>query len=138
MAGAFSAVIQSIPSSLRRSSIRVPVIIPRSPTMISRSMPRSVRTRVMAVLNDSGSLVFPAKTSTATGLPCGSVSSPYSICRRPRLPSRECPNAASSQHEPSTHELDRSNMAIPPSVRCRAASCFSMPRCRAVSQSIAA
>jgi hypothetical protein len=43
------------------------------------------------VLNDSGSDVLPANTSTATG----SVSSPYPACRRPRLPSREYPNAAS-------------------------------------------
>ena len=89
-------------------------------------MPKSSRTRVIAVLNDSGSPVLPANTSTATGRPAGSVSSPYSICLRPRLPSRECPNAASSQHDPSTHEEDRSNIAIPPSARCRAASFFSI------------
>ncbi len=73
----------------------------------------------------SGSEVLPGNTSTATGRPLASVSSPYSTWRRPRLPSRECPNAASSQHEPSTHELDRSNIAIPPGDGCRAASIFS-------------
>src|SRR6266545_3370109 len=138
MAGAFSAVIQPIPSSLRRSSMRVPVIIPRSPTMIIVVMPKSRRMRTIAVLHDSGSEVLPGNTSTATGRPCRSVSSPYSTWRRPRLPSRECPKPASAQCEPSTHELDRSNMAIPPSARCRAASCFSTSRCRATSQSIAA
>src|ERR1019366_8576785 len=49
IAGARSEVIQSIPPSLRRSSIRVPVIIPRSPAMIRFLMPKSSRTRVIAV-----------------------------------------------------------------------------------------
>jgi hypothetical protein len=40
------------------------------------------------------------------------VSSPYSICSVPFLPSREYPRAASGQREPSIHELDRSNSAI--------------------------
>jgi hypothetical protein len=44
--------------------------------------------------------------------PAGSVSSPYSICGRPFLPSREYPRLASSQHDPVIHELDRSNSAI--------------------------
>ena len=101
-------------------------------------MPKSSRTRVIAVLNEIGSEVFPAKTSIATGRPSGQVSSPYSICLRPRLPSRECPNAARSQHFPSTHEEDRPDIAIPPGARCRAASFFSMPRWRPSSQSIAA
>ena len=40
--------------------------------------------------------------------------------------------------EPSTQEEDRSNIAIPPGRRWRAASFFSISRCREVSQSIAA
>ena len=100
-------------------------------------MPKSSRTREMAVLNDVGSEVFPANTSTAIGRPSGQVSSPYSICFRPRLPSREWPNAASSQHDPSTHDDERSNIAMPPAQRCRAASRASISRCREISQSIA-
>jgi hypothetical protein len=112
--------------------------MPRSPTMIIFSRPKAPRTASTASGKVFGSPVFPANTRTATGRPSLSVSSPYSICFLPRLPSRECPKAASSQHEPSTHELDRSNMAIPPSSRCRPASCFSMSSCRAASQSMAA
>ena len=37
----------------------------------------------------AGSPVLPGKTRTATGRPAGSVSSPYSICSLPFLPSRE-------------------------------------------------
>ncbi len=92
----------------------------------------------MAVLNDSGSLVLPGNTSTATGRPSASVSRPYSICLRPRLPSRECPNAASSQCAPSTQEDGRPDIAMPPGRRCRAASFFSISPCRETSQSIAA
>ena len=50
----------------------------------------------MAV-NAAGSPVLPGKTRTATGRPDGSVSSPYSICSFPFLPSREYPRAASGQ-----------------------------------------
>jgi hypothetical protein len=52
-------------------------------------MLKSSRTRVIAVLKLTGSEVFPANTPAATGRPSGSVSSPYSTCLRPRLPSRE-------------------------------------------------
>ena len=70
---------------------------------------------MIAVLNASGSPVLPGNTSTATGRPSGSVSSPYSICMPAALavpgiartrPARSC--------VPSTHEEDRSNIAIPP------------------------
>ena len=101
----------------------------------SPNVPRTASTASGKVF---GSPVFPANTRTATGQPSGSVSSPYSICALPRLPSREYPRAASSQLLPSTQEEDRSNMAMPPSRRCRRASCFSMSSWRATSQSIAA
>jgi hypothetical protein len=52
-------------------------------------------------------------TPAAMGRPCRSVSSPYPAWRWPRLPSRECPKAASSQHEPSTQDEDRPDMARP-------------------------
>jgi hypothetical protein len=52
-------------------------------------MEKSSRTRVMAVLNEIGPEV--RDTPAATGLPCGQMTSPYSICLRPRLPSLECP-----------------------------------------------
>ena len=92
-------------------------------------MPKSSRTRVMAVLKLIETTVLPGNTSTATGLPCGQVSSPYSICLRPRLPSRECPNAARSQHFPPptrktsrTSRCRREKDAAPPAAsRSRAA-----------------
>jgi len=137
MSGAFSAVTHPAPSKARRSAIRVLVIIPRSPTNTSSFSPKSLRTLPTAVVNAIASAVLPGKRSIPTGRPSGSVSNPYSICARPRLPSREYPNAASSQHEPSTHEDDRSYIAIPPSFKCRRASFFSIfPFC-ASSQSIA-
>ena len=138
IAGWRRQVIHAIPSSSRRSLIRAVVIMPRSPTMIIFSRPNVLpdgldrlgkRLRVGGVARRT-----PAPLPAA----CLSVSSPYSICGLPRLPSREYPNAASSQCAPSTHEQDRSNIAMPPWFRCRAASCFSMSSCRETSQSIAA
>ena len=55
----------------------------------SRASPKRSRTTSTMVLNAVGSAVLPTKTRTATGRPAGSVSSPYSICGRPVLPSRE-------------------------------------------------
>jgi hypothetical protein len=53
------------------------------------SSPNLSRTTSMISVNAEGSAVLPGKTRTATGRPCGSVSSPYSICSFPFLPSRE-------------------------------------------------
>ena len=93
-------------------------------------------------VNTAGSPVLPGSTRTATGRPAGSVSSPYSICSRPFLPSREYPRAASGQCEPSSHEDDRPDNAIRAGfgsgARCRAASFASIGSCLATSQSIAA
>jgi len=72
MAGARSAVSQPSPPSSRSASIRADVIIPRSPTSTSRASPNRLRT-----------------TSTMVPNAAGSVSSPYSICGKPFLPSRE-------------------------------------------------
>ncbi len=74
--------------------------------------PNFSRTTVTISVNAPGSPVLPGNTRTATGRPAGSVSSPYSICRVPFLPSREYPRAASGQHRPSSQEDDRSNSAI--------------------------
>ena len=74
--------------------------------------PNVSRTTWTIAVNAAGSPVLPGNTRTATGRPAGSVSSPYSICSLPFLPSREYPRAASGQCEPSSHELDRSNRAI--------------------------
>src|SRR5674476_710651 len=63
------------------------------------------------VVNAVGSAVFPGNTRTATGRPAGSVSSPYSICGSPFLPSREYPRAARGQHRPVAQDDDRSNRA---------------------------
>ncbi len=69
--------------------IRALVIIPRSPTMTIWASPNFFRTTSTMAVNAAGSPVLPGKTRTATGRPAGSVSSPYSICRFPFLPSRE-------------------------------------------------
>jgi hypothetical protein len=100
------------------------------------------RTTSTMAVNADGSPVLPGKTRTATGRPAGSVSSPYSICSVPFLPSREYPRAASGQCEPSSHEDDRSNSAIRDGLvsgpRWRRASPASIASCRSSSQSIAA
>ena len=140
--GARSAVIQSAPGRVRSAVIRACVIIPRSPTKVTSVRPKRSRTAAVAAMNAVGSAVLPANTSTATGRPSASARIPYSICGLPRLPSRECPRAASGQAEPSIHELDRSNSAIrdgfAAGARCRAASLASIASCRCSSQSIAA
>ena len=91
MAGWRRQVIHAMPSSSRRSVIRADVIIPRSPTMIIFSSPNFSRTAATASGKAFGSAVFPGNTRTPTGRPSLSVSSPYSICGLPRLPSREYP-----------------------------------------------
>jgi hypothetical protein len=76
------------PSSLS-ASMRAEVIIPRSQTRVSWAIPNLVRTTSTASVNAVESAVLPGKTRIATGRPAGSVSSPYSICSVPFLPSRE-------------------------------------------------
>ena len=116
--------------------------MPRSPTMIISCRLNFLRTTSTMAVNADGSPVLPGKTRTATGRPSGSVSSPYSICSFPFLPSREYPRADSGQCRPSIQELDRSNNAIRDGsacgLRCRAASPASMLSCWPASQSIAA
>ncbi len=63
--------------------------MPRSPTMTIFSSPNVSRTTFTISVNAPGSPALPGKTRTATGRPAGSVSSPYSICSLPFLPSRE-------------------------------------------------
>jgi hypothetical protein len=89
MAGARRQVIQLSPPSSRRASIRAEVIIPRSPTKVSSRSPNLTRTSSTASVNAVGSAVLPGKTRIATGRPCRSVSSPYSIWSLPLRPSRE-------------------------------------------------
>ena len=69
--------------------MRAEVIIPRSPTMTISCRPNFFRTTLTMAVNAAGSPVLPGNTRTATGRPSGSVSSPYSICSFPFLPSRE-------------------------------------------------
>ncbi len=143
MAGAGSAVIHPyVLSSSFSASMRALVIMPRSPAMTIRDSPNLPRTTLTISVNAAGSPVLPGSTRTATGRPSGSVSSPYSICSLPFLPSREYPRPASGQCVPSSQELDRSNSAIldgfASGARCRRASLASMASCRAASQSIAA
>ena len=96
IAGARSAVIHpksvavsGSSLSLRSASMRAEVIMPRSPTSTSRAMPSVSRITVTISVNATGSAVLPGNTRTATGRPAGSVSTPYSICSQPFLPSRE-------------------------------------------------
>ena len=63
--------------------------MPRSPTMTISASRNFSRTTVTIWVNAAGSPVLPGNTRTATGRPSGSVSSPYSICSFPFLPSRE-------------------------------------------------
>ena len=79
------AASASIWSCLRRAL----VIMPRSPAMTICSSPNLSRTTSVISVNAPGSPVLPGKTRTAAGRPAGSVSSPYSICSLPFLPSRE-------------------------------------------------
>ena len=69
--------------------MRAQVIIPRSPAMTICSRPNFFRITSAMAVNAPGSPVLPGNTRTATGRPSGSVSSPYSICSLPFLPSRE-------------------------------------------------
>ena len=69
--------------------MRAPVIMPRSPTSTSRWMPSLSLITCTIWVNALGSSVLPANTRPATGRPSGSVSTPYSICSQPFLPSRE-------------------------------------------------
>src|SRR5664280_988960 len=140
--GARRAVTQPRPPRSRSCSIRALVIIPRSPTSTRSVNPKRSRTSVARWANAVGSAVLPATTRTATGRPTGSVSSPYSICGSPFLPSREYPRAANGQCEPVIFELDRSNSAsrsgLTGALRCRSANAASMASWRSRSQSIAA
>lgn len=57
-------------------------LIRRSPTMASSLSPKFSWTMLTASMNVFVSEVFPRNTRIATGRPCGSVNSPYSIwCR---------------------------------------------------------
>src|SRR5664280_1625883 len=140
--GARRAVTQPRPPRSRSCSIRALVIIPRSPTSTRSVNPKRSRTSVARWANAVGSAVLPATTRTATGRPTGSVSSPYSICGSPFLPSREYPRAANGQCEPVIQELDRSNSAsrsgLTGALRCRSANAASMASWHSRSQSIAA
>jgi hypothetical protein len=69
--------------------MRAEVIMPQSPTITIRRSPKVSLTTVTISVDAAGSAAFPSRTRTATGRPSGSVSSPYSICKVPFLPSRE-------------------------------------------------
>ena len=71
------AVIQSSPSTSRRSSsMRLLVIMPRSPISTTRVMPNRLRILLTWAVNVGGSAVLPEKTSMATGQPSGAQSKP--------------------------------------------------------------
>ena len=76
-------------SSLFSAPMRAEVITPRSPTMTILASPNAFRTTLTIAVNAAGSPVLPPSNRIATGRPAGSVSSPYSICSVPLLPSRE-------------------------------------------------
>src|SRR4249920_544422 len=80
--GALRQLIQSSPAGASSSVIRAEVIMPRSPTSatcdsLKRRLSLSICLRIVC-----GSLVLPSNTSTATGVPSGAHSNPYTICGR--------------------------------------------------------
>ena len=80
--GALRQLIQSSPAGASSSVIRAEVIMPRSPTSatcesLKRRLSLSICSRIVC-----GSLVLPSNTSTATGVPSGAHSNPYTICGR--------------------------------------------------------
>ena len=81
--GARSAVSRPSPPTFFSAVMRAVVIIPRSPTITMFSRAKVSFTAVTAAVN-------------ATGQPAGSVSSAYSICGRPFLPSRAWPRSSRS------------------------------------------
>ena len=96
-----SADIQSSPAGSRSCLMRAVVIMPLSPTMAMRSMPKRVRSLATCEATVDGSEALPGNTSTATGQPSAAHSRPKVICSLPLLPSLLWPNAASGQQRPS-------------------------------------
>ena len=74
--GARSAVIQSRPAGATSSRSRAAVSMPRSPTSTTLVIPNRSLTLVTCAATVAGSPVLPLKTSIATGMPSGEVSSP--------------------------------------------------------------
>ena len=88
--------------------MRASVNIPRSPTSTTLENPKRRLSLSTCAPTVAGSAVLPSNTSTATGRPSASHSSPNSICSLPRLPSREWPRRPSGQWRPSSHTEVRS------------------------------
>jgi hypothetical protein len=71
-----SAVIQAMPSVWRNSAMALLEIMPRSPTITRRSMPKSSRSRRTSGSKVWLSATLPSCTDTATGQPRASVIKP--------------------------------------------------------------
>ena len=112
--------------------------MPRSPTSTTFVIPDRSLTLATWAATVFGSPVLPANTSMATGMPAGEVSSPQTICSRPRTPSWAWPMAPSGQVRPSNAARETSYRTRVPPARCRAARPSSIGSCRPASQSIAA
>ena len=69
--------------------MRALVIIPRSPTMTICTSPNFFRTTSTMAVNADGVAGVAGEDPDRDRAAAGSVSSPYSICRLPFLPSRE-------------------------------------------------
>lgn len=98
-----SVVIQYIACGRSTCSMRALVSMPRSPTQATRAMPKRALSLLTCAATVAGSAVLPANTSTAIGTPCAVQIRPKTICASSRLPSRECPRAASAQQRPVSH-----------------------------------
>ena len=78
-----SAVTHPAPASVRKSSMRVLVIIPRSPANTSSVRPKSFRVLSAAVLNAIASAVLPGKMSSPSfsAMTCAAATFPCGIDR---------------------------------------------------------
>jgi hypothetical protein len=76
IAGARNAVIQSRPTDLISLVMRACVIMPRSPTITTRSSRKRCFSFSICVASVIGSAVSPSNTSIAIGQPSGAQSRP--------------------------------------------------------------
>lgn len=133
--GARKELTQSMPWGLSTCSMRAEVSMPRSPTQAICSMPKRSFSLATWAATVAGSAVLPLNTSTAIGQPSAVQIRPNTICGSSRLPSRECPRAASSQQRPVSQVEVRSYSTSVEPTRCWRARRRSMAGCASCSQS---
>ena len=145
IAGARSAVIHAYVAveSPCRASMRALVIMPRSPTMTIFLSPNVSLTTPAISVNAAGSAVFPSKTRTATGRPCGVGEQPVLDLQLALLAVAGVaarPERAVRALQPRRRQVEQRH---PRRVRLRGQvaggrACASIASCRCSSQSIAA